>query len=80
MSKYELISRYLVEFLSQEVRKTGLKKVVVGLSGGIDSAVVAVLAHRAFGDDLLCVKMPSHYSSASSLNDADELCNAFTLR
>lgn len=80
MSKYELISRYLVEFLSQEVRKTGLKKVVVGLSGGIDSAVVAVLAHRAFGDDLLCVKMPSHYSSASSLNDADELCNAFPLR
>ncbi len=58
MGKYELISRYLSEFLSQEVLKTGLKKVVVGLSGGIDSAVVAVLAHRAFGDDLLCVKMP----------------------
>jgi NAD+ synthase len=80
VSKYELISRYLIEFLSQEVRKTGLKKVVVGLSGGIDSAVVAVLAHRAFGDDLLCVKMPSHYSSQSSLDDADELCNVFSLR
>ncbi len=80
MSKYDAISRYLVAFLDQEVRKTGLKKVVVGLSGGLDSAVVAVLAHKAFGDDLLCVKMPSHYSSQSSLDDADELCRAFGLR
>lgn len=80
MGKYELITRYLSEFLSEEVRKTGLKKVVVGLSGGIDSAVVAVLAHRAFGNDLLCVKMPSHYSSQSSLDDADELCEVFNLR
>ncbi|MBD3809255.1 MAG: NAD+ synthase [Sulfuricurvum sp.] len=80
MGKYELITRYLSEFLSEEVRKTGLKRVVVGLSGGIDSAVVAVLAHRAFGNDLLCVKMPSHYSSQSSLDDADELCEVFNLR
>lgn len=80
VGKYELISRYLTGFLSQEVRKTGLKRVVVGLSGGLDSAVVAVLAHRAFGDDLLCVKMPSHYSSQSSLDDADELCRTFGLR
>ena len=80
VGKYELISRYLCEFLGQEVRKTGLQKVVVGLSGGIDSAVVAVLAHRTFGDDLLCIKMPSHYSSQSSLDDADELCDTFGLR
>lgn len=80
MSKFELISRYLTGFLDQEVRKTGLKKVVVGLSGGLDSAVVAVLASRAFGEDLLCVKMPSHYSSQSSLDDAEELCRTFGLR
>ncbi len=77
MSKYALITDYLVRFLDDEVRKTGLKKVVLGLSGGIDSAVVAVLAHKAFGDDLLCVKMPSHYSSQSSLDDADELVEKF---
>ena len=80
MSKYALITDYLVRFLDDEVRKTGLKKVVLGLSGGIDSAVVAVLAHRAFGDDLLCVKMPSHYSSQSSLDDADELVEKFGMK
>ncbi|MCX6074216.1 MAG: NAD+ synthase [Campylobacterales bacterium] len=80
MNKYQLISHYLENFLSHEVRKTGLRKVVVGLSGGLDSAVVAVLAHRVFGDDLLCIKMPSHFSSQSSLDDADELCETFSLR
>lgn len=80
MSKYALITDYLVRFIDDEVRKTGLNNVVLGLSGGIDSAVVAVLAHKAFGDELLCVKMPSHYSSQSSLDDADELVKAFGMR
>ncbi len=80
MSKYAQIAEYLVAFLKDEVEKTGLKNVVVGLSGGLDSAVVAVLAHHAFGERLLCVKMPSQYSSQSSLNDADELCGKFGIR
>lgn len=80
MGKYALIADFLTKFLKNEVEKTGLKNVVVGLSGGIDSAVVAVLAHRAFGDALLCVKMPSQYSSQSSLDDADELCEQFGMR
>jgi len=77
MSKYSQITDYLTLFLENEVKKTGITKVVVGLSGGLDSAVVAVLAQKAFGNDLLCVKMPSHYSSQSSLDDADELCRDF---
>lgn len=80
MSKYSQITDYLVAFLKDEVEKTGLKNVVVGLSGGLDSAVVAVLAHQAFGDRLLCVKMPSQFSSQSSLDDADELCIKFGIR
>lgn len=80
MSKYAQISDYLERFLDNEVRKTGIKKVVIGLSGGLDSAVVAVLAHKSFGDDLLCVKMPSHYSSQNSLDDADALCRDFSMR
>ena len=80
MSKYSQITTYLEHFLENEVKKTGIKKVVLGLSGGIDSAVVAVLAHNVFKTDLLCVKMPSQYSSQSSINDADELCRDFGLR
>ncbi len=80
MNKYAMITDYLVRFLDDEVCKTGLNSVVLGLSGGIDSAVVAVLAHKAFGDNLLCVKMPSHYSSQSSLDDADELISKFGMR
>ncbi len=80
MGKYSQIADYLQRFLDSEVRKTGIKKVVVGLSGGIDSAVVAVLAKMTFGDDLLCVKMPSHYSSQNSIDDAAELCHDFGMR
>ena len=79
MNKYEHISDYLQRFIENEVKKTSINKVVIGLSGGLDSAVVAVLAHKAFKDDLLCVKMPSQYSSQSSLDDADELCRDFGL-
>jgi len=80
MSRYKQIVEYLELFLENEVLKTGLDKVVVGLSGGLDSAVVAVLAQRVFKDNLLCIKMPSHYSSQSSLDDADELCRDFNLK
>ena len=80
MSKYAQITDYLQRFLDNEVRKTGFSSVVVGLSGGLDSAVVAVLASFVFGENLLCVKMPSHYSSQNSLDDADELCSDFGLK
>ncbi len=80
MQKYALLTRYLVAFLKNEVEKTGFNHVVLGLSGGIDSAVVAVLAQQAFGDRLLCVKMPSQYSSQSSLDDAELLCRQFQIR
>ena len=80
MSKYSQIADFLQHFLENEVKKTGIQKVVIGLSGGLDSAVVAVLAKNVFADDLLCVKMPSHYSSQSSLDDADELCRDFALK
>jgi NAD+ synthase len=78
--KYVLVKKHLITFLKEETFKTGLKGAVIGLSGGIDSAVVAVLAKEAFGDELLCVMMPSHYSSQNSLDDAQELIDKFELK
>lgn len=54
--------------------KCGFQKAVIGLSGGIDSALVAVIAQKALGaENVLCVGMPSEFSSHDSLVDAREL-------
>ena len=74
------LNDFLLEFLKSEVLRAGFNKVVVGLSGGLDSAVVAVLAKQAFNENLLCVLMPSSYSSKSSKDDAISLCNSFNLK
>lgn len=74
-----MIETFLTKFLHNEVTKTGLNHVVVGISGGIDSAVVAVLAKKAFPTTMLGVMMPSHASSKSSVDDAKELCEAFDI-
>ena len=58
------------------VHKCGFKSVVVGLSGGIDSALTAALAVDALGaDNVLGVSMPARYSSPGSLTDAEALAN-----
>ncbi|MCU0304678.1 MAG: NAD+ synthase [Thermoanaerobaculales bacterium] len=60
--------------LGDYVRKTGFESVVLGLSGGVDSALTAAVAARALGPDrVLGVAMPSRYSSAGSLADAELL-------
>ncbi|MEA3288678.1 MAG: NAD+ synthase [Campylobacterota bacterium] len=76
---YENIKHQMIKFLQDEVAATGLKKVVVGLSGGLDSAVVAVLCKEVFGDNLHTVMMPSQYSSDASTEDAKELCEKFDI-
>jgi len=80
MNKYTLIKNYLIKFLKDEVHKTGLKNAVIGLSGGVDSAVVAVLAQKAFGKNFLAVMLPSSSSSQSSFDDANELCKKFDIK
>jgi NAD+ synthase (glutamine-hydrolysing) len=57
--------------LKDYVHKTGFKKVVLGLSGGVDSAVVAALAAEALGpENVLGLLLPSPYSSRHSIDDA----------
>ena len=56
------------------VRKSGFSKVVIGLSGGIDSSLTATIAADALGsENVLCVAMPSRYSSEGSILDAQSL-------
>jgi NAD+ synthetase len=63
------------------VHKCGFKSVIVGLSGGIDSALVAVLAADALGPDkVLGVSMPARYSSEGSLSDAGALAKNLGIR
>jgi NAD+ synthase (glutamine-hydrolysing) len=62
--------------LRDYVRKCGFRSVVLGLSGGIDSAVVAVLAADALGpENVHALAMPSRYSSDHSLTDAEQLAS-----
>ena len=65
------IEKKLTSFLVTEIEKTGLKKAVLGLSGGLDSALVAALASRALGkENVTGILMPYRTSSAKSVEDA----------
>jgi NAD+ synthetase len=63
------------------VRKCGFNSIVLGLSGGIDSAITAVLAVDALGaEKVLGVSMPARYSSSGSLSDAELLAKNLGIR
>lgn len=63
------------------LRKSGFRKVVLGLSGGIDSALVAVIAADALGaENVHAVMLPSRYTSAASLEDAAEIARRLGTR
>jgi NAD+ synthase len=70
----DLLQQILGRFISAEVGKVGFGRVVLGLSGGIDSALVAFLAASALGpDNVVGVIMPYHASDPRSLKDALEV-------
>lgn len=67
----------LVNFLRDEVKKIGFNKVILGLSGGIDSALVAFLAAEAFGpENVYTVMMPYKTSSKESIEHAELVVKA----
>jgi len=74
ISNLELIYKGVVLAISDYVEKSGFQKVVLGLSGGIDSALCATLAVAALGkDNVVGLLMPSPYSSTGSISDAQAL-------
>lgn len=75
LSNTELFYQQTILGLRDYVQKCGFKKVVVGASGGMDSALTLALAVVALGaDNVIALMMPSRYSAPQSLNDAKLLC------
>ncbi len=73
----DLARKILVRFIYDGVTKVGFKKAVLGLSGGIDSALSAYLAVEALGkDNVIGVRMPYRTSSEGSLSDAQHVIDA----
>ena len=69
--------RVMVECVRDYFDKTGFKKALLGLSGGVDSAIVATIAADALGpENLRCVMLPSEYTSDHSLEDAAGVASA----
>ena len=78
----ELTRRWLVEFIRDEVqRRRGFERVVLGLSGGVDSSLVAYLAAEALGpDNVIGVRMPYRTSSPESLAHAQLVVDALRIK
>ena len=76
----DLTTRILVGFIRDEIEKAGMKRAVLGLSGGIDSALSAYLSAQALGpENVLAVRMPYRTSAQASLADADAVIESLGL-
>ncbi|WP_170573953.1 NAD+ synthase [Ruegeria atlantica] len=75
--EWEQDYRAMVQSLRDYMGKTGFRKVLLGLSGGVDSALVAAIAVDAIGaENVRCVMLPSEYTSQASLDDAEAVAKA----
>jgi NAD+ synthase len=73
----DLARKILTAFLREEITRTGLKRAVVGVSGGVDSALSCFLAAEALGPaNVLALRMPHKQSAPDSLRDADTVIRA----
>jgi NAD+ synthase len=76
-----LVHRMLVAFLREETKKSGHRRVVVAVSGGVDSAAVAALAAEAFGpDNVIALFMPYRTSDPASRDHARLVATTFGLK
>ncbi len=76
-----IAEKILTGFIADQIQKVGAKGAVLGLSGGIDSALSAYLSAKALGaENVLAVRMPYKTSSQASLTDADLVIEALGIR
>jgi NAD+ synthetase len=76
-----VVEEWLIQFLRDEMKRRGFERAVVGVSGGVDSAVTAYLAARALGPDkVIGVRMPYRSSSADSLEHAQHVIDALGIQ
>ncbi len=79
--EWEQDYRAMVESVRDYVGKSGFSRAVLGLSGGVDSAIVATIAADALGpENVHCVMLPSEYTSAGSLEDAEGVARGLGCR
>jgi len=76
---YFALEANLVKFLQDEVKTAGFDRVVFGLSGGIDSATVAVLCKKAFGHNIKAVLIPSDTTNPVHMSHALMMCEKFDI-
>ena len=80
-TSYQADYHAMVLSLRDYLAKTGFNKVLLGLSGGIDSAIVATIAADAIGpQNVRCVMLPSQFTSQDSLDDAAQVAGALGCR
>jgi len=78
-SGYSILINEIVNWIKDRVKNAGAKGIVMGLSGGIDSAVVSVLAQKAVGENILCLLMPCR-SIEKDISDAYLHAKKFNLK
>ncbi len=81
LSRNEAVYSALILGVKDYVRKNGFEGAIIGLSGGIDSALTLAIAVDALGNEnVLSVIMPSRYTSAMSMEDATEMCHILDVK
>jgi NH(3)-dependent NAD(+) synthetase (EC 6.3.1.5) len=75
-----LVKKFLVEFIREETAKAGFKRLVVGISGGVDSALAAALAVEALGEDnVKGMILPYRETNPESISDANLFASKFNI-
>ncbi len=81
ISNNELAFKQIVLGLRDYARRCGFKKIVIGSSGGIDSALTLALASEALGsENIIAITMPSVFSSTGSVTDSEKLCENLAIK